>query len=679
MPNFYLIVITFFCQIAKLEIKVVKLYLIHLRVKRYYFLNNKKKWQGPYWLLQILFFTLKGSIKPYTFLWHNELAKDGCEHPSCCIYARKKSTEYWFLPFWLFGYNLKIVAINGINGIKKRIKKKDSWERILQNPIETPSILKDASSIYLIPSITALHDFASPGEFNVKLIYTDIEETGAKTSEYPIQLSSDKSPGISFEITMVDPPQVSGVLHKESYGLHRQLSLKRETENIAIAKNSVFDFSTRFPYKPQILKGRFSQANLIVPSEYKNSYNRLILKIDDDQFIGPLDLLMRTGTQLYDHEKFNVHPSLMGPSFRTGGGCTEVIIENKRYHLYSIDDSISLIDGIDREDLEVFKQKAEIMRIALAILSGKFYGGQCNYITSDNPDFKNIEGVWYEIERGTILSNRRVIDLHFFRTTFEEKEDYETKYKPVDKPVDTAFFSNLCNALSSNEDLLHAAELVISGMGNSDPVQQGALYSVALETLTATLGNTTGKDLRPVDDDAVFQSLKSDFLNVLGNYNAGISPEGITILQKKIDSLNSPANQDKLTRTFGLHGINVTDEDKNAIKNRNKYLHGRSPLNRTLQFELMQISQRLHTLIVALLLKSVGYSGHIINLDAYAYINDEEKLFEFIAEQNKTIDASLKEMQKASDKKDNVKFTKVKEKLTLYLDNSKLADVIRII
>lgn len=648
------------------------------KVRKYYFLNDKKRWQGPFLLPQILLFSLTGSIKPRTFLWHSKLVNDGCKHPSQCIYARKKAFE--FFPFWLFGSNIKILAINLINRIQKALRKKDSWEKMIQTPIETPSILKDASAIYLVSSLTAIHDFAGTGEYMVKLLHRDIQIDDIKSAEFPIELFRDKKPGISFEVTMEEPPQVGGVLHKESYGLHHHLILKSENENIAVEKNNAFDFSTRFPFKPQLLKGRFSQANLIVPSQYKNSYNRLILKTEDDKLLGPLDFMERSGSHLFDYEKFNVHPSLMGMSFRTGGGHVEIELDKKHYRFFEVADSLYFIDGLDPENLEIFRQKAETIRIALAILSGKFYGGECNYVTSSTPEFTDIEGVWYEIERGSVLSNRRIIDLHFFRTTFKESDhDYETKYKAINKAIDPKLFSDLCTALWSNEDLLHAAELVISGMGNSDPVQQGALYSVALETLTAALGSTSGKDLKPVDDDTVFQNLKSDFLDVLGNYTAGISPEGLTILQKKIDSLNSPANQDKLTKTFGLHGINLTDEDKDAIKNRNKFLHGRSPLKRELQFELMQISRRLHTLIVALLLKSVGYSGHIINLDAYAYINDEEKLFEFISEQKETIDASLAEMQKASDKQDVVKFTKAKDKLSQYLDNSKLSNMVRII
>jgi len=350
---------------------------------------------------------------------------------------------------------LKVLGIIAIKQIKKVFKKKDSWQKMLQKPIETPSMLKGAASVYIVPSITAIHDFASPGRFTLKLIYIDSADKEVKTKEYPIELSTSKAPGISFEITMADPPQVSGVLHKESYGLHRQLYLKNENEKIAVAPNSVFDFSTRFPYKPQVLKGRFSQANLMVPSKYKNVYNRLLLKIDDDEFIGPLDLIMRTGTHLFDHEKFNVHPSLMGPSFKTGGGYTEIKIENKLYRFYSADHAIYIIDGMEKEDLEAFKHKAEIMRIALAVLSGKFYGGQCNYLFSDSPEFKNIEGVWYELERNSVLSSRRIMDLQFFRTTFQPGDtEYRTKYKPVDKPLDTAIFSELCNKLLADENLL---------------------------------------------------------------------------------------------------------------------------------------------------------------------------------------------------------------------------------
>jgi hypothetical protein len=650
-------------------------------MRKFYFLNNKKKWTGPFWFIQILIFTLKSVIKPDTYLWHNKLSKDFCQHPMMSIYARKKSKEYRCLPQWVFGTNLKIMILNVFYCFKKRLKKKDSWETVNEKPIEIIKNKEIVPKTYLIPSITAIHDFAAPSEFTVQLSYEEYnDETTIKTTEYSVKLSDDGNPGIMFEITMSEPPSVGGVKFKESYGLHRQLILKNENERISVAKNNVFDFSTRFPYKPQILKGRFSQANLIVRSGYKNSYNRLLIQVIDDEIIIPQHLLGSTGSHLYDYDLFNIHQSLMGISFKNSSRFTEIVIDEKRYHIYCVDESIYLIDGIDREDLDIFKQNAEVIRITLAILCGKFYGGSCYYVTSDNPNFENVEGIWYEIERSSVISNRRIIDLQLFRSSFKEKgEEYEARYKSINRPVDPKLFACLCNKLLTIENLRHAAELVISAMGNSDPVQQGALYSVALETLTKQLRNERSNDLKPIDDKNLADSLIEDILTVLSNYENKISKTGFEILVKKIINLNNPTNQDNLVKTFELYDIILTDEDVEAIKNRNKYLHGSSPLDRKFNFELMLISLKLHTLIVALLLKSVGYSGHIINLDIQAYFNVEDKIIEFVKEQKEIVIKHLGILNSAMDNHDEATYNAAKNEIENYLRDNKLSNLFRII
>lgn len=640
-------------------------------MRKFYFLNNKKKWIGPFWFIQILIFTLKGVIKPDTYLWHNKLPKDFCQHPMMSIYARKKANEYRFLPQWVFGTNLKIMTFNGIYWFKKRLQKKDSWENIIEKPIEITKNKEIVPKTYLIPSITAIHDFAAPSEFTVHLSYEEHnDETTIKTTEYPVKLSDDGNPGIMFEITMSEPPSVGGVKFKESYGLHRQLILTNENERIAVTKNNVFDFSTRFPYKPQILKGRFSQANLIVPSGYKNSYNRLLIQVIDDEIIIPQHFLGSTGSHLYDYDLFNIHQSLMGISFKNSSRFTEIVIDEKRYHIYCLDESLYFIDGIDREDLDIFKQNAEVIRVSLAIICGKFYGGSCYYVTSDNPNFENIEGIWYEIERNSVISSRRVIARHLFQSMFKEE---------CDRPVDPKLFSCLCNKLLTLENLRHAAELVISAMGNSDPVQQGALYSVALETLTEQLGNNRSGDLKPINEKKLANKLIKDIMAILNGYDKKISPEGFKILVKKIDNLNTPTNQDKLMKTFELYDINLSNDDINAINNRNNYLHGRSPLDRKFNFELMQISLRLHTLIVGLLLKSVGYSGHIINLDIQAYFKVEDKVMEFEEEQKDIFIRHVEDLNMARENHDQAKFNTVKDEYLNHMKDNKLSNLFRII
>jgi hypothetical protein len=648
-------------------------------MKKFYFLNKNKHWQGPYIYPQILFFCLNGNIKPTSYLWNNKMAIDIGEHPSKSIYARKNARDFSTLPVWVFSYNLKIIAINKVKSWKKKLEKKDNWKQFIAKPIAIPASLENAIKIYLLPSISAIHDFASPPNFKIKLIYIDRNEN-VKESDYAIRLIPDNNSGIKFEIIMVEPPNVGGVEHKESYGLHRKLFLINENEIIEVAKNSVFDFSTKYPYQPQILEGRFSQANLQSPNNYKNCYNRLILKVNDDKIIGPQKILAHTGTHLYDDDKFNIHSSLMGVSFRTGGKYTEVVIGGIRYNFFDVEGGIIIIDAADKEDFIVFKQKVEVIRIALSILSGRFYGGTCNYVSSDDANFKKIDGIWYELEKKSILTNRRVIDLDFFRSTFkEEDQNYVEKYHPFNSSISAGLFSALCEALWTNESLIHTANLIISGMGNSDPLQQGALYSVALETLTTTLGEAKSKELKPIPEKELSQAFVGELKAVLLTYEDKISAEGSIILDKNIESVNRPTNRDKLIKTFQLYGISLSEEDKQTINKRNDYLHGRNPLDLQHTFELTQISLRLHTLIVALLLKTVGYTGHIINLDVHIYLTDEEKMLELSVQNQAIYTRLLYEIGQTIKNQDFEKLKTAKEEISNYLKDNRLNNLIRII
>lgn len=647
---------------------------------KFYFLNNRKQWQGPYWYPQILLFALNGTVEPDTYLWHNKLAPDVGESPMQSIYARNKASEFRFLPMWVFGYNLRILALNTINKWKKKFKK-DDWAAFAAKPLENDFILKDAENCFMIPTIIAIHDFAAPGKFRVKLIYFDLDnEKQPKIGDYPIRLTFDNDAGIKFEITMDDPPSVGGVEHLESYGLHRDLGLLGEHENVSVARNSVFDFSTRFPYRPQILKGRFRQGNLISKHKYLNCYTRLVIKLDDDKPVSPQNVISTTGTHLYDHDKFNVHPSLMGISFKTGGSFSVIVVAGLPYKIYSLSEGVLAIDGIEREDLSPFRQKAEVMRVVLALMSGKFYGGVVNYVTSPTADFKEIDGIWYEIEKQSVLSNRRAVNLQTFRASFKEDDkEVAEKYKEINGLVDPQVFSALCDALWDDENLLHTANLIISAMGNPDPLQQGALYSVALETLTSSLGESKSTQLKPIADKATSKSFVSELKSVLLKYRDSLSEEANIILTKNIEGINRPTNQDKLIKTFELYGITLSDLDQQTIGKRNAYLHGRNPLDLEHIFELTQISLRLHSLLVALLLKYVGYNGHIINLDVNIYLTDETKMFEAIIEEEQMATKIIARIEKAKADRNEKEFNAAKVELAEHIKNHKFNDLIRLI
>lgn len=648
-------------------------------MRKFYFLDTSGQWKGPYLFPAILFFTLTGRIQPSTYLWHDKLAKDVGKHPIESIYARKAAHEYRFLPVWIFASNLHVIAINAWRQLRRLLKSKDDWESFVKTPIEIDFAIKESIPAYLMPSITAINDFASPRDYKVKLTYLNKDDE-EKVTEYPIEIRRASKVGVYFEITMDEPPVVGGVMHQESYGLDRQLLLVGKKRKIAVEKNSVFDFSTRFPFKPQILKGRFRQASTDCSNNYQNCYNRLIIKVDDDKIVGPQEILDSTGRHFYDNEYLNTDATPMGISFRTGSTFAEFMIAGVRYKFYTLKGNLLVIDGTDREDLSLFKQKAQIARVVLSLMSGKFYGGECFYVSSEEPTFREIAGVWYEMEKESVISNRRVVDLRFFRATFRGKDkDIPDEYKTLDRPVETTLFSNLCDTFLKDESLFHAANLVISGMGNADPLQQGALYSVALEALTNTLGEQKTKELKPITDPKVSKAFVSQLQEVLARHKEKISQDGYVILGKNIEGINRPTNRDKLVKTFELFGIKLSEEDKETINKRNDYLHGRNPLAPQEIFELTKMSLRLHTLIVGLLLKSAGYAGHVINLDTFIYLKDEERLKGFLAEIGKRLSEPFRELQQALKDNDTARAKELMSQLDSSLNHYKLRAFIRVV
>lgn len=617
-------------------------------MKQYYFLNKHRQWKGPYNYLRMLYLCLNGTVTMHSFVWNNKMNGESVNTPTESIYARKYA--FHVFPKWIFKDYLKVYFINNIKKLRfKFSRKKEDFK--FTEPIQIKFNPSKITQSYLIPSIVTINDFIAPGDFKVKLLYLEFQGDvpTVKCTEYPIKLFLDDKPGIKFEISMTVPPLVHGVMHEESYGLHRELWLKGEKTIIHIQKNSVFDFETKFPTQPQVLKGRFKQANFHIDSEYENQFNRLIILIQDDKPISPQNILETTGYNVYDNDSFNINQSLIGLSFKTGGPYTTLNIAISSYNFYNVTDvkskrTLLVIESQNKEDLDVFRQKAEVIRIAFAILSGRFYGDTCCYVSSNDSSFKEINGAWLEIEKESVISARQIINF--------ESCKYVKKELPANR-VSSEQFSQLCEKLYNDKELFRVSEIVISAIGNKDPIQQGALYAVALETLTTNLGDKESK--KPIEDRKIASEVVKELKSTLERYKNKISEESFNILDKKINSINSPTNKDKLIKTFANYGIELSNEDEQIIGKRNLYLHGSKPLKTSDIFELTQISLRLHTLIVSLLLKYAGYSGHVVNLDFYAHLLDEKRRNNFLLEFSSKLDELMQEVQEATMERDNEK------------------------
>ena len=627
-------------------------------MKQYYFLDKHKQWKGSYNYLQMLYLCFNGTVTMHSFVWNNKMYGESVNTPTESIYARKYA--FHVFPKCVFKDYLKVYFINIVKKLRFKFSRKNKYLKFT-GPIQIKNDPSKITQSYLIPSIVTINDFIAPGNFKVKLLYLEFQDDvqTAKCTEYPIKLFLDDEPGIKFEISMTVSPLVHGVMYEESYGLHRELWLKGENTIIHIQKNSVFDFETKFPTQPQVLRGRFKQANFHIESKYENQFNRLIILIQDDKPISPQNILKTTGYNVYDNDGFNINQSLLGLSFKTGGPYTTLNIAESSYNFYNVTDiksqrTLLVIESQNKESLDVFRQKAEVIRIAFAILSGKFYGDSCYYVSSNDSSFKEINGAWFEIEKESMLSARQVINFELYKSA-------KTEEHTSDSRVSSEQFSRFCEFLCNDNELLRVAEILISAMGNKDPMQQGALYAVALETLTKNLGNK--KPQKPIEDNKLSLEITNGLKSVLEQYRDRITDEGFIILSKRIDGINFPTNKDKLIKTFTNYGITLSKKDEETIDKRNSYLHGSKPLKTSDIFELTQISLRLHTLIVCLLLKYVGYKGHIINLDFYAHLLDEKRRNNFFLEFSTKLDELMQEVQEVTKEGNHEKLNALKIKI----------------
>lgn len=627
-----------------------------------------------------------GEIKEFTSIWHRGVCPNRERHPVNCVHKAVSAKDLSNVPKFLFlkyfGTFHFFYAIKRWG--KNKFNLKSDIEKFQETPIETPEfILKDSINKKVLSTIRAIQNLSSGGEYDVNLIYFNKEDPPEVIKKkYKVRFKETAENYFGFQIILPEFPDVGGVEHQESYGLNRQLFLVNETETISVGKNSVTDFSTKYPYLPQILRGRFTQLNQIVESNYENVFMRLVIPLKIKKPKLPTSILERKGTLFFDKEEFNIKDSLMGVKLRLGTEYSELRINGLIYHCYSVQESLLIIECLNKTDIDSFKETTKRIRLGLAFLSGDYYSGETYYLSSHNDDFDKIEGVWYEKEFETKRTKNQIINpLHFFQSfRYDGKGVHNEKHKKHHKMFSSDLFSLLCMAmLDKEEEILRTVQLVVSGSANPDPIQKGALYSVAIETITNYLSEKNGDKIKPIKDKAISKSVRKDFNSILSGYKEAIGEKGITILTKKIENLNSPTNRDKLIKPFEILGIELCDDDVQAIGKRNDYLHGRIPLEDNEEFELEKLALKLHFLVSCLVLKWIGYEGHIIYLPIWAIMKDEEKSMDLYLSRTEQEMLLFEELRKSMEAEDQNRFEELKLEAQEFYKAHEMNNLIRII
>jgi hypothetical protein len=134
------------------------------------------------------------------------------------------------------------------------------------------------------------------------------------------------------------------------------------------------------------------------------------------------------------------------------------------------------------------------------------------------------------------------------------------------------------------------------------------------------------KEAPPLGKNEYNKTVRPVLLKALDNI-IDIPTDAKRIYSNRINcSFNSPANQDKLTKSFADFGYNLSEADQNAIKQRNFTLHGHlSDIKKEIanqRWDMFSTALRLHKLCCILLLKAAGYSGKILNNEVILGVKD---------------------------------------------------------
>lgn len=306
-------------------------------------------------------------------------------------------------------------------------------------------------------------------------------------------------------------------------------------------------------------------------------------------------------------------------------------IKDIPFNLYFVN-GYFVIENLEELDFEKFEQYSRTSLACFGILTGYVPRKEGYYFSYVNNKFENTKEYaytsdfvdTYDVSYKPINSN---LLYNFMPKNITEVEREEFKEKAGENLflISDSVFSNLCNLNIDNKKISRATELIMEANQTSLEVQ-GIVYSVVLEILTSYIAVQNEDKLTPIADKKQAKELQKELHTIAEKY---MSPYKDSPIYKKINSINSPTNMDKLLKPFEILNIPLTDIDKKIINNRNDFLHGNDFIEGEELLEFFSnhfyINCKLNFLVYALLLKIIRHHGKIVNM-AKIYLENDERV-----------------------------------------------------
>lgn len=274
-----------------------------------------------------------------------------------------------------------------------------------------------------------------------------------------------------------------------------------------------------------------------------------------------------------------------------------------------------VIESVNKINFSNFKHITNSVIITLGYLNGDFIKDEEIFFQTEDKSWININGFFYrKINKSKkffkpITSNPK----EYSNFINDKSYDYDSKTSCLDLKI----FENLVSKVYENNNFFSALSLTFEASNISSLIKPSILF-VVLEILCQEI-NKTNKEF--VQKQLIIEDCK----RVLDKYLREIDVNDFNILSEGISNLNTNlvSNNINFERAFKSLKINLNNIDRELLKKRDKFFHGKIISDDfyfidedgygSLLTEYYSITQRLFTLISKLILKSVGYSGYIIN------------------------------------------------------------------
>ena len=307
-------------------------------------------------------------------------------------------------------------------------------------------------------------------------------------------------------------------------------------------------------------------------------------------------------------------------------GLIELEINNVVFHVYrhsQEDYNFLVIECLNKTDLETFKNISELTLKSIGFLTGNWHQNEYFIFSYDSSNFENTETLYYQSLGDSIISNHEIINPSEFRTFIKTDLEKRPLLTPLLFPEKT--LSKLVKDLKEKPELERTVELLIEGNGISSPLIRCSNFHVALETIVGLINSENKKFFEPIKSTEDLDILKEELQTIISSKKENFTELEFDSLVKKITYINTPFNKDKFLLAYDFYKIELPENLKKLLNNRNKFLHGKTPYKegtlKTKMKELNLEADRIHMLVSILLLKHSNYKGHIKNQAAYRLVS----------------------------------------------------------